>query len=134
MSEYSKSPLRSELGRVRGLGSAKSGAHHWWVERVLSLALVPLTAWFVIELLDHLLGASRTELQAWIANPFVALALAALTAIAFVHTRMGLQVIIEDYVHSEGKKVALVLFKDAVILTLLGLTLAAIAKLHFIGI
>lgn len=134
MSEYSKSPLRSELGRVRGLGSAKSGAHHWWVERVLSLALVPLTAWFVIELLDHLLGASRTELQAWIANPFVALALAALTAIAFVHTRMGLQVIIEDYVHSEGKKIALVLFKDAVILTLLGLTLAAIAKLHFIGI
>ena len=134
MSEYSKSPLRSELGRVRGLGSAKSGAHHWWVERVLSLALVPLTAWFVIELLDHLLGASRTELQAWIASPFVALALAALTVIAFVHTRMGLHVIIEDYVHSEGKKIALVLFKDAVILILLGLTLAAIAKLHFIGI
>lgn len=134
MSEHSKSAMRSELGRVRGLGSAKSGAHHWWVERILSLALVPLTAWFVISLLDHLLGASRTELQAWIANPFVALALAALTAIAFVHTRMGVQVIIEDYIHNEGTKVALVLFKDAVVFILLGLTLAAIAKLHFIGI
>lgn len=134
MSEHSKSTMRSELGRVRGLGSAKSGAHHWWVERILSLALVPLTAWFVISLLDHLLGASRTELQAWIANPFVALALAALTAIAFVHTRMGVQVIIEDYIHNEGTKVALVLFKDAVVFILLGLTLAAIAKLHFIGI
>lgn len=134
MSQHSKSQLRSELGRVRGLGSAKSGAHHWWVERILSLALVPLTAWFMISLLDHLLGASRTELRAWIENPFVALALAALTVIAFVHTRMGVQVIIEDYVHSEGMKVALILFKDTVILILLALTLAAIAKLHFIGI
>lgn len=134
MSQYSKSPLRSNLGRVRYLGSAKSGAHHWWIERVIALALVPLTVWFVIELVGNLLGADRAALQTWISSPFVALALAALTVLAFVHTRMGLQVIIEDYVHCEFKKVALVLFKDAVVLILLGLTLAAIAKLHFIGI
>ena len=132
--EYSKSPLRSNLGRVRYLGSAKSGAKHWWIERVVALALVPLTAWFMIELIGHLLGASREELQSWISGPFVALALAALTVLSFVHARMGLQVIIEDYIHCEAKKIALVLFKDAVILVLMFLTLAAIAKLHFIGL
>ncbi len=134
MTEYSKSPLRSELGRVRYLGSAKHGARHWWLERVLSLALVPLTAWFMIELIDHLLGATRLELRAWIANPFVALALTALSVIAFIHTRMGLTVIIEDYIHGKLAKISLLLFKDTVIFVLLGLSLAALAKLHFIGI
>lgn len=134
MSEYSKSPLRSELGRVRYLGSAKHGARHWWIERILSLALVPLSAWFMIELIGHLMDATRLELRAWIDNPLVALALAALTIVAFVHTRMGLQVIIEDYVHTKWKEISLILFKDAVIFVLLGLTLAAIAKLHFVGI
>lgn len=134
MTEYSKSPLRSELGRVRYLGSAKSGAKHWWLERVLSLALVPLSVWFVISLIDHLLGATRLELRTWIDNPFVALALAALTTIAFLHTRMGLQVVIEDYVHTKWKEITLLLLKDVVVFSLLGLTLAAIAKLHFIGI
>lgn len=134
MSEYSKSPLRSELGRVRYLGSAKHGARHWWIERILSLALVPLSAWFMIELIGHLMDSTRLELRAWIANPLVALALAALTIVAFVHTRMGLQVIIEDYVHTKWKEISLILFKDAVIFVLLGLTLAAIAKLHFVGI
>lgn len=132
--EYSKSPLRSNLGRVRYLGSAKSGAKHWWIERVVSLALVPLTVWFVIELVHHLLGASREDVQTWISSPFVALAFAALTVLAFAHTRMGLQVVIEDYVHTKWKEIALILFKDAVVLILMFLTLAAIAKLHFIGL
>ncbi len=134
MTEYSKSPLRSELGRVRYLGSAKHGARHWWIERVIALALVPLTVWFMIALIGHLLGAEASTLQAWVADPFVALALAALTALGFIHTRMGLQVIIEDYVHSEGTKIVIVLFKDAVIFLLLAMALAGIAKLHFSGI
>lgn len=132
--EYSKSPLRSNLGRVRYLGSAKHGAKHWWIERVVAFALVPLCTWFVIELVSNLLGASRMQLQSWVSAPFVALALAALTVLAFVHTRMGLQVVIEDYIHREGVKITLVLFKDAVVLVLMFLTLAAIAKLHFIGL
>lgn len=134
MSDYSNSPLRSNLGRVRALGSAHHGARHWWLERVVSVALVPLSVWFVVELVHHLIGASRAQLQEWIANPFVALALAALTVLAFVHTRLGLQVVIEDYVHTKWKEIALILFKDACVLTLMFLTLAAIAKLHFIGL
>ena len=132
--DHSKSSLRSPLGRVRGLGSAKHGARHWWLERVVSLALVPLTLWFMIELIGHLIGASREQLQAWISNPFVALALAALTVLSFMHTRMGVQVIIEDYIHRERTKLVLVLFKDAVVFIFMLLTLAAIAKLHFIGL
>lgn len=134
MSEYSNSPLRSNLGRVRGLGSAKHGARHWWLERIISLALVPLSVWFIVALIGHLLGAQASDVQAWVTSPFVALALAAFTILGFIHTRMGLQVIIEDYVHREGTKVALVLFKDAVIYLLLAMALAGIAKLHFSGI
>jgi len=133
MTEYSKSPLRTQLGRVRYLGSARHGARHWWLERVLSLVLIPLSIWFVVELVTKLLGADQAALAAWIANPFTALLLTALTIIMFVHTRMGLSVIIEDYVHTEWKKLSLILFKDAAIYAFLGLTLAAIAKLHFIG-
>jgi succinate dehydrogenase / fumarate reductase membrane anchor subunit len=134
MSQYSKSALRSNLGRVRGLGSAKSGAHHWWIERMTSLALIPLSVWFLASLIGSLLGASPAQLQAWIASPINGLLLAVFTAIMFVHASMGVQVIIEDYVHAEGKKIALILVKNVVIYSLLALTLAAIAKLHFVGI
>lgn len=134
MSGTSKSSLRSPLGRVRGLGSAHHGARHWWMERMTSLALIPLTVWFVVSLVTHLLGAEREGVAAWLASPFVALALATLSAVAFVHTRLGIQVIIEDYIHTERTKIALLLFKDIVIYIALALTLAAIARLHFIGI
>jgi succinate dehydrogenase / fumarate reductase membrane anchor subunit len=134
MSQYSNSNLRSKLGRVRGLGSAKSGTHHWWMERLSALALIPLSIWFIIALITKLLGASPTDLQLWIASPVTALLLAVFSAIMFLHAKMGVQVIIEDYVHDEGKKIALLLFKDIVIYALLAGTLAAIAKLHFVGI
>lgn len=134
MSDYSKSPLRSNLGRVRGLGSAKSGFHHWWLERLTAIALVPLCVWFVIALVTKLLGASPAGIADWLSNPLVALALAALALIAFIHTRMGIQVIIEDYVHTERTKIILLLFKDLCVFGLLAVTLASIARLHFIGI
>lgn len=134
MTQYSKSALRSNLGRVRGLGSAKHGARHWWLERVTSLALIPLSVWFLMALITQLLGASPAELQAWVASPLVALLLAAFAAIMFVHGAMGIQVIIEDYVHREPVKLALILIKNTVVYGTLALTLAAIAKLHFVGI
>lgn len=133
MTEYSKSHLRSELGRVRYLGSARHGARHWWTERMLALALVPLSVWFVVDLVVNLLGASRSGVQAWVAQPLTALLLAALTVAAFLHTKMGLTVVIEDYIHTEWKKISLLIIKDVAVWALLIGTLAAIAKLHFIG-
>jgi succinate dehydrogenase / fumarate reductase membrane anchor subunit len=134
MTEFSKSRLRSNMGRVRGLGSAKHGAHHWWLERMTSLALIPLSIWFVAALVLNLLGASREEVQMWVAQPLTALLLASLSAVAFIHAKMGVQVIIEDYVHHERNKLTLIVIKNFIIYALLAVTLAAIAKLHFIGI
>lgn len=134
MNQYSKSALRSNLGRVRGLGSARHGALHWWAERLTSLALIPLSIWFVIELVSNLLGASPETLRVWISSPVVAILLAALTSILFIHTKMGLQVVVEDYIHCEATKIAVTLFKNTVVYALLLGTLAAIAKLHFVGI
>lgn len=131
MSQYSKSKLRSPLGRVRGLGSAKSGAHHWWMERMSALALIPLTVWFVISLVTHLLGATPEQLAEWLASPPVALAMAALIIIGFYHSKMGVQVIVEDYVHCESKKFILLILLGAAHYILMAASLFAILRLHF---
>lgn len=127
------SGIRSALGRVRGLGSAHTGTHHWWLERLTSLALIPLSIWFLIELMEHL-GAPREVVALWIKQPLVSLVFVALIIALFWHVKLGLQVIIEDYVHTEGRKLALLLFKDLCIYALGAASLAAIAKLHFIGL
>lgn len=100
--------LRSPLGRVRGLGSARSGTHHWWMQRVTSIALLPLTVWFVTGAIG-LVGASHAETRAWIGAPLNAVLLLALIAAAFHHMAAGLQVVVEDYVRPELRRMALVL-------------------------
>jgi succinate dehydrogenase / fumarate reductase membrane anchor subunit len=100
--------LRSPLGRARGLGSAKDGTHHWWGQRVTAVALVPLVLWFVIGVL-RLIGAPHLEVAQWMGHPVNAALLAALIVAVFHHAQLGLQVVIEDYVHAEGAKVALLL-------------------------
>ncbi len=97
--------LKSPLGQVRGLGSAKEGVHHWWLQRVTALALIPLGLWFVISVI-FMAGASHDDMVAWISSPFSA-AIALLLIIAtFWHAMLGVQVVIEDYVHNEGLKLA----------------------------
>lgn len=98
--------LRSELGRVRGLGSAKSGLHHWWHQRLTAMALIPLTLWFVNGVLGHM-DASHEALITWMSSPFVSTMLVAFLLALFYHAKLGLQVVIEDYVHNEFHKIAL---------------------------
>ncbi|MGR8918735.1 MAG: succinate dehydrogenase, hydrophobic membrane anchor protein [Gammaproteobacteria bacterium] len=100
--------LRSDLGRVRGLGSAKSGSHHWWHQRLSAVAMIPLGLWFVVTILGHM-GDTYAEVVAWISSPFVTVLLIALIASVFYHAKLGLQVVIEDYVHVEAAKVALLI-------------------------
>lgn len=100
--------LRTPLGRVRGLGSAKTGTHHWWMQRVTSIALLPLTIWFVLGAIG-LAGASHAETRAWIGAPLNAVLLLALIGAAFHHMAAGLQVVVEDYVRPELRRMALVL-------------------------
>lgn len=104
--------LRSPLGRVRGMGSAKQGSHHWWMQRVSSMALLPLMLWFVISVAS-LAGHSHAETIRWIGHPLNATLLLLTIAIGFQHTASGLQVVIEDYVEDEMTRMALILVEKA---------------------
>lgn len=99
---------RTPLGRVRGLGSAKGGTHHWWMQRLTAVALVPLTVWFILSLIT-LSGADHATVAAWLASPLPAVLMILLIIATFHHLQLGLQVIIEDYVHGEGMKLACII-------------------------
>ncbi len=87
---------RSQLGRARGLG-AGGGLHHWMAERITSIALVPLTLWFIYAML-HLAGVPQEDVAAWASHPVNAALLLALVVMTFHHMALGLQVVLEDYV------------------------------------
>ena len=99
--------LRTPLGRVRGLGSAKEGTAHWWAQRLTAIALVPLVLWFAASLIV-LAGADHATVAAWLRDPVAAVLMLLLILAGFHHAQLGMQVVIEDYVHSEGLKLALV--------------------------
>jgi succinate dehydrogenase / fumarate reductase membrane anchor subunit len=100
--------LRTPLGRARGLGSAKNGLHHWWVQRLTALALVPLTVWFVASIVG-LVGASYEDVRLWLQGPVNATAMVLFLAVALHHAHLGVQVVLEDYVASHGLRVASVI-------------------------
>ena len=100
--------LQTPLRRVRGSGSAKSGSHHWWMQRVTSVALLPLTIWFIASLATSA-GMTHGEALLWIGSPLNAVLLIALIVLTFQHTASGLQVIVEDYVNQEWLKIGILL-------------------------
>jgi succinate dehydrogenase / fumarate reductase membrane anchor subunit len=93
---------------VRGLGAARGGTHHWWMQRVTSVALLPLTLWLVFSLAT-MPDSTWQEATAWIARPFNAVLLLAFLAAGFHHTAAGLQVVVEDYVRGEMTRIGVVL-------------------------
>lgn len=98
---------RSPLARAIGLGSAKAGSGHWWAERVSAVALVPLTLWFAASIIAHT-GSDYATFIGWMRSPLTATLMILLLIALFHHAAHGLQVVIEDYVHS-GAKFALVI-------------------------
>jgi len=100
--------LKTPLGKVRGLGSAKEGVGHWWAQRTTAIALVPLSLWFVVSLLGAL-GGDYESTRQWLSSPLVAAATLGLVIALFYHAVLGLQVVIEDYVHEEAAKIAALL-------------------------
>ena len=99
--------LRTPLARARGLGSAKAGVHHWWAQRLTAIALIPLVVWFAISLV-MMSGAEYEVVRAWIGSPVVMVLLILTIAVGLHHAQLGIQVVIEDYVHSDGFKLALI--------------------------
>lgn len=99
--------FHSPLGRAIGLGSAKSGSQHWLVQRVTAIALVPLTLWFVASIIAHA-GSDYPVFIAWLRTPLAATGIILLLIALFHHTALGLQVVIEDYVHSGARFAAVI--------------------------
>lgn len=119
---------KTPLGQVLGLGSAKAGTEHWWHQRVTAIAGFPLVVFLIAYLLMHR-GASRAEIVASMHNPFVAILMALTIANLVWHMRLGLQVVIEDYVHTDHTKYALLLINTFFAVVMVVAALFAILKM-----
>jgi succinate dehydrogenase / fumarate reductase membrane anchor subunit len=124
--------LRSPIGRVTGLGAAKEGVSHWWSQRVTSVALVPLGLWFVASLL-RMPGFGHDAVTAWIAMPLNAVLLLLLIGTLIYHSQLGVQVVVEDYVHHHGLKIATMMLLTFAHVALAALAIFAVLRLAFGG-
>jgi succinate dehydrogenase / fumarate reductase membrane anchor subunit len=100
--------LQTPLGKVLGSGAAGEGVSHWWVQRVTAIALIPLTLWFVVSILGKPLHDHAAMVQ-WLGRPWVAVFTILLAITLAWHSWLGVQVVIEDYVHGKGGKTFLLL-------------------------
>lgn len=112
--------IRTPLAHARGLGSAKSGTAHWWAQRLTAIALVPLIVWFTVSIIV-MTGSGHDTVVAWIGNPLTAVLMILLIVAVFHHMQLGLQVVIEDYVHTRWTQITLLLLVKGAAL-LLGAT------------
>lgn len=122
--------MQTPLKKVRGLGSAKSGTEHFWQQRLTALANLPLLVFFVWFVIAHL-GADRAAVVASVKNPLIAIALLLTLTSVFWHMRLGLQVVIEDYVHSHSSKIAALLFNSGFVIVMYAIAAYSILKMSF---
>ncbi|HEY1898897.1 MAG TPA: succinate dehydrogenase, hydrophobic membrane anchor protein [Steroidobacteraceae bacterium] len=122
--------LQTPLGRVRGLGSAGNGVHHWWVQRLTAVALVPLAVWLLVSLVT-LPALDFVTVVSWIAGTWTASLLSLFVITASWHSSLGLQVIIEDYVHDEGVKTVSLVLSRFVHALLAALGVFAVLRIAF---
>ena len=124
--------MRTPLGKVRGLGSAKEGTEHFWRIRLTAVALAPLSL-FVIGWVLSLRGATVDDVRASLAQPLVALPLALFLIVALDHMRLGMQIIIEDYIHAEGGKLSLLVLNTFFTVAIGAAVVFSILKIAFGG-
>lgn len=122
--------METPLGRVRGLGSAKSGTHGWWLERLTSVSTFLLFVWFLVSLL-RLPGLDHKTVVDWLGSPVNAVAMLLLIVSTFWHIKLGMQVVIEDYVHQEGNKIFLLLILNFFTIGAAALAIFSILKIAF---
>lgn len=123
---------RTPIKQARGLGSAKDGTHHWWVQRVSALALVPLSLWFVASLVSLMTGDGGFSGAAeWVAVPHVTVLLVLFLAVGFHHAEVGVQVVIEDYVHAGWLKMTALLLSKFFHYLLAAIGIYAVLRIAF---
>jgi succinate dehydrogenase / fumarate reductase membrane anchor subunit len=122
--------MRSPLSQARGLGSAKEGVSHWWMQRLTAIALIPLTLWFVFSVAYYHVSAYPV-MVAWLKNPYVAVTLLLYFAAVFYHAALGVQVVVEDYVAGEGAKLLLIVGSKFGLVVLAVASMFAVLKIAF---
>ena len=120
----------TQLGRVRGLGTAKSGTGHWWQQRVTAIANLVLMTWFIVSLV-RLPDFEYQTVIAWLRQPIAAIPLLLLIASVFYHFRLGVQVMLEDYVQHEGNKVLAMMLLNFYVVALAFTAVFSVLKIAF---
>ncbi len=110
MSDKKHKSIISPLKAARGMGADKSGFHHWWMQRVTAIALIPLTIWFMFCAVGAIANASYDRALEWLSSPLHAVLMILYVIATLYHAALGLKVVIEDYVHKESLKIASIFF------------------------
>ena len=119
---------QTPLHKVQGMGASHSGTGHFWRERVTSVALIPLSLWFAFTMLG-LAGTNEVTMVQYIARPWNALLMAAFAVISAYHMSLGLQVVIDDYVHTNGMKIFLMLLVRFVVIAIIAVCIFALIRI-----
>lgn len=124
--------METPIARVRGLGSARSGAHHWWLERLTSVSTLILFVWFIVALL-RLPSLDYDSVRDWLGSPLAAVPMLLLIVSSFWHAKLGMQVLIEDYVHEEGLKFFSITLLNFFMIGAAALAFFSVLKIAFAG-
>jgi succinate dehydrogenase / fumarate reductase, membrane anchor subunit len=127
---HTQPTIRTPLGAARGLGSAKEGAHHWWMQRVSAIALVPLSLYW-LSYLPNMTTANYADFLGWIGSPGTAIVAILFVVASFYHAALGIQVIVEDYITSEGAKITTLLLNKFIFFALAAACIFSIASISF---
>ena len=131
----SSSPeFRSRLKRVKGLGAAHHGVSHWWLQRVTAVAMIPLSLWFICALMGGLSSPNVIKVAEWFASPVNTILMIMFLGAVFAHAKLGIQVVIEDYIKCEAVKFTSLFANTFICFIFAGVSILAVLKLHFLDI